>query len=454
MKEIDRLGKLDWKETERAIAGPLTIQGALQGDEDKAALTVNGSGAKSLLTIKNNGAVELNGPLTVSQKLTVSQNLEVQGELSGPLTDPNKKLTVSGDLEILGKATSQKLTVSQNLEVQGELSGPLTAPNKKLTVSGALEVSGKATFKGDMSLGDQDQDKLTIAGTLQSQHSSGALQIADALHVTENLTIDGNVGIGVPIPNAKLEVKGDLKLGAENGVAVNGFFNDWTQATQAGNTAVPTATAIQNYVASYVNQAVPATATKTIQNSVKIIPWQSVWGVKETSSTKSNRAFLFDYIPPNTSSLQEVEALILTPFSFSLKYWLKGKNVQLEIDPNPNVRKWVWSLSIKVPSNYTVDIAVSGVVSFTNTGDKTNYFIDSPVFSKNGMEKGDAGDSGVQLLQYSGSVNTQGRPVLVGETLNAGPEDRVTPDNQPALSWSGLVSIDWDLTGMILLKKH
>src|SRR5919199_5069002 len=225
MKEIDRLGKLDWKETERAIAGPLTIQCALQGDEDKAALTVNGSGAKSLLTIKNNGAVELNGPLTVSQKLTVSQNLEVQGELSGPLTDPNKKLTVSGDLEILGKATSQKLTVSQNLEVQGELSGPLTEPNKKLTVSGALEVSGKATFKGDMSLGDQDQDKLTIAGTLQSQHSSGALQVADALHVTENLTIDGNVGIGTTetgnyrlnVAGGNINLNGNITIGGKIG---------------------------------------------------------------------------------------------------------------------------------------------------------------------------------------------------------------------------------------------
>src|SRR5919202_1025728 len=185
MKEIDRLGKLDWKETERAIAGPLTIQGALQGDEDKAALTVNGSGAKSLLTIKNNGAVELNGPLTVSQKLTVSQNLEVQGELSGPLTDPNKKLTVSG----------------------------------------ALEVSGKATFKGDMSLGDQDQDKLTIAGTLQSQHSSGALQVADALHVTENLTIDGNVGIGTTetgnyrlnVAGGNINLNGNITIGGKIG---------------------------------------------------------------------------------------------------------------------------------------------------------------------------------------------------------------------------------------------
>ena len=70
-------------------------------------------------------------------------------------------------------------------------------------LTGDLLVEGDVTFTGNVTalevekqagqvlLGDQDEDTVVIAGLLQSQHSSGYLQLDDALHVAEDLLVIG-----------------------------------------------------------------------------------------------------------------------------------------------------------------------------------------------------------------------------------------------------------------------
>jgi len=87
------------------------------------------------------------------------------------------------------------------------LPGPLSVVGD-LTVSGKMQVQGDIVARdiehisGDVSLGDEDTDEISIAGVVRSQHSSGLLQIDDALHLT------GYLGIGTPDPQKQLHIQG------------------------------------------------------------------------------------------------------------------------------------------------------------------------------------------------------------------------------------------------------
>ncbi|NES86293.1 MAG: hypothetical protein F6K10_35740, partial [Moorea sp. SIO2B7] len=77
------------------------------------------------------------------------------------------------------------------------------------TMTGSLTIESALTVSDNVTLGNSDQDTVTIYGTVRSQHSSGSLRIADALNVSENLTVEGKVGIGTTQPgNYKLKVDG------------------------------------------------------------------------------------------------------------------------------------------------------------------------------------------------------------------------------------------------------
>ncbi|NEO40246.1 MAG: hypothetical protein F6J90_29435 [Moorea sp. SIOASIH] len=121
------------------------------------------------------------------------------------------------------KLASAKLSALDKLEVDGTISATnlnLTGDSTidgSLTVNGRLEVKGDVIARdtehiaGDVSLGDADNDQVTIAGVIRSGHSSGALRVNDGLHTTGPLTVDGNVGIGTNNPRQKLEVNGTVK---------------------------------------------------------------------------------------------------------------------------------------------------------------------------------------------------------------------------------------------------
>nr|AIH14778.1 hypothetical protein [Hapalosiphon welwitschii UH IC-52-3] len=62
---------------------------------------------------------------------------------------------------------------------------------------------------GNISLGDNDNDVITMHGIVRSSHSFGALQIDAAVHTTGSLTIDRNLGIGTTdLDNYTLNVEG------------------------------------------------------------------------------------------------------------------------------------------------------------------------------------------------------------------------------------------------------
>jgi len=79
--------------------------------------------------------------------------------------------------------------------------GDLTV-GRDLTVKGNLEVHGQTTLieadqmRGNVVLGDDDTDTVTVAGSILTGHSSGQLRIDSPVTMTGNLAVQGNVVLG------------------------------------------------------------------------------------------------------------------------------------------------------------------------------------------------------------------------------------------------------------------
>ncbi len=121
-------------------------------------------------------------------------------------------------------------TITGPLTVNNELTVSLASEfENDLTIRGTLYVKGDVIAKdedhlpGDIKLGDQDEDTITINGTIVSEHTSDSLEINDSLHVSGDAVIDGKLGVGTSTPGAKLEVNsGDVSELAVAGISTPG----------------------------------------------------------------------------------------------------------------------------------------------------------------------------------------------------------------------------------------
>ncbi|MCH8303731.1 MAG: tail fiber protein [Candidatus Marinimicrobia bacterium] len=175
--------------------------------EPESKLDVHGSAiVGGDLTAKGNttiGLLDSNSNLTVNGTFDVTETLTVGGDVNIGTSESKANLDVHGSANV-----DENLTVLGNFSVQGEMT--------------ILDLKKKA---GNIQLGDEDGDTITIHGTLRSNHTSKSLEVGDdkkktGLHVTGTLIVDENVGIGTaPETGKKLDVNGDVQV--RNGLWVH-----------------------------------------------------------------------------------------------------------------------------------------------------------------------------------------------------------------------------------------
>jgi hypothetical protein len=148
----------------------------------------------------------------------ITQDLQVTGAIASSGLSVNGNCNITQDLQVTGAIASSGLSVNgncnitQGLQVTGAIASATLNTNElavtsntniggNLKVSGNLEVQGDVIARdtehiaGNVSFGDADNDEVKITGVLRSGHSSGALQVDDALHTTGSLTVDGSISI-------------------------------------------------------------------------------------------------------------------------------------------------------------------------------------------------------------------------------------------------------------------
>lgn len=177
--------------------------------------------------INREGAVSLQGSLTISEALTV-------GVIAPPA---NTALEIKTALKLVEGTAINQFSVDVNLSensdhivstqkavktyidtaVKGKETENFQA--KDLRVYGNLIVEGTTISKnteqmeGNVELGNDDGDLITVFGTLRSGHTSGLLQVQTALQVNENIIVNGNIGLGTTSPCERLHIKnGDLRI--------------------------------------------------------------------------------------------------------------------------------------------------------------------------------------------------------------------------------------------------
>ncbi|NEO47024.1 MAG: tail fiber domain-containing protein [Moorea sp. SIO4A3] len=158
----------------------LTLQGSLTIDEN---LSVGGNFQLGTLSIN---AFSSDGNLADNSNLAVPTEQAVKTYVDNEITKVNNTLDTKAALN--GAADQDFAT--NNLSVGGNL-----------RVSGNLEVQGNVIARdtehiaGNVSLGDEDSDVITIAGVVSSGHSSGAVEVNSGLHTTGSVTVDGSLSI-------------------------------------------------------------------------------------------------------------------------------------------------------------------------------------------------------------------------------------------------------------------
>lgn len=155
------------------------------------------------------------GDLTVGHDLTVNGNLTVQGTTTTVSTE-----RMQGNVE-LGNEDGDTVTVKGSLRT-GHSSGRLQI-DAATDVKGNLSVTGAAAIQGHVTLGNANTDQVTIEGALRTGHSSGKLQVQSGmdlagplsitaagttLDVSHDAVVKGKLGVGTAAPEATLHVDG------------------------------------------------------------------------------------------------------------------------------------------------------------------------------------------------------------------------------------------------------
>lgn len=177
------------------------------------------------------GGAGVIGSAYAGSKTAPANSLIVEGKLGIGLASPTNKLDVHGAAAI-GKGYTDKKAPDDGLIVQGPVGLGLATPeapldvngdvkargnlnvDSNLTVGGNLTVQGEMVVKqveyheGNVQLGDQPEDTISIFGTLQGKNPSTALVVNSPIQANEGVTTNKDLNV-----KGKLKVDGNTELG-------------------------------------------------------------------------------------------------------------------------------------------------------------------------------------------------------------------------------------------------
>ncbi|MDF0551820.1 hypothetical protein [Kamptonema sp. UHCC 0994] len=198
MQEIVRL---ETAKMNREEAG--SLQSSLTISE---ALTVSAIAPPASTPLEIKGALKLSAGVAIDR---FSSNADLSDN-SDSIVSTQKAVKTYVDNAV----TNVNATVKTYVDTTREGSETQNFQAKDLRIYGNLVVEGstisKSTEKmeGNVELGNDDGDIITVFGRVRSGHSSGFLQVHTPLQITENLMVDGNIGIGTTTPTDKLSIQG------------------------------------------------------------------------------------------------------------------------------------------------------------------------------------------------------------------------------------------------------
>jgi hypothetical protein len=248
------------------------------------------------LTLRYGGKRQSTNEAVLTGSLHIDQDLTVDGQLGIGTNTPEAKLHIHGELKLqegvkvnkisndveLQEDSDQIIPTQKAIKTYADNTKALLAGNaaqnfnaKDLTVEGRLEIKGKMDVQDYISANGLI---LPSAGRENTRgikfHSKPGGGKGDSAWIRyyvregEKTTLEigtgndnydhialmpekGNVGIGTNKPQAKLDIKGNLKL--EEGVAVKNISND-ESLQEDSDEIIPTQNAIKRYIDKKVNE--------------------------------------------------------------------------------------------------------------------------------------------------------------------------------------------------------
>ena len=154
---------------------------------------------------------------SVNGSLSVTQNTIIDGQVGIGVGAPTEKLEVAGNIKV-----SQDLLANSIQAVNG-------------TITNDLTINNNAIVNGNIGVGvDSPTERLEISGNIKASENiiSVGIQaeqgtLTKGLTIGENVLVEGNIGLGVKVPEERLDVAGNIK--------VSGFVNT-NQLSATGTT--------------------------------------------------------------------------------------------------------------------------------------------------------------------------------------------------------------------------
>ena len=212
---------------------------------------------------------------TIAEDATIGRNLLVSGNLGIGVAAPSEKLDIAGNIRVSSTLFADQVTTTGLTSATGIFSGRLTAgenvlisgltgmgvsdPAERLEVAGNIKVSdnllangfqvNQGSVTGDLSVTQNTTidgqlgvgvstpaEKMEVAGNIKSTQNIIAIglqvetgMLSQSLTVGENLVVDGNIGVGVNAPTEKLDIAGNIKASGSliaNYLAAAGMTTD------------------------------------------------------------------------------------------------------------------------------------------------------------------------------------------------------------------------------------